>query len=117
MMHTSNMFAPPVIQTPFSGVYTNTQTSTTPSPVTYVHSPLYYTTSPTILPHTPHTSSQQLYIPPPAGFSYPNHIPPYSHHSHVPPVTPPPYRSEFSNYNPIPKLEFPKFDALTQKVG
>lgn len=126
------------INPPFNSIYSMQQPVThlnnlngshhTPTtPLSHPHTAPIYSMTPlymavTMASSTPpfnrsgatHTLPHQILIPPPnfshQGFS---HIPLYSHPSHnLPPPSPQPPNIHF---NPMPKLEFPKFDGNDPK--
>lgn len=96
----------------------HTQLST---PLTPPHTAVYTvpTSQPTIFPTNNNTASSvphQLVIPHPTSFGYQNQLPMYTHPSH----NPPPFvshnpTSTHHNFNPMPKIEFPKFDGNDPK--
>lgn len=94
------------VSTPISPPHSAVYTMTTPQPTVSTVNSNHFTTS---VPH-------QLVIHHPLSYGYQNPIPMYTHPSHnPPPFVPHTPTSPHQHFNPMPKIEFPKFDGTDPK--
>lgn len=119
------------VQTQHPSAMNNYTAYTVPFPSNSTNNQHYYSTTPyySTTTATPNSTmfanhnrpvsnmnlNHQLYIPP-NQFSHHNHTPPYTHPSHNPPISTNSHaRYESQPFNPIPKIEFPKFSGADPK--